>query len=356
VFLPPRNLPAHVRTDEKRLRQILVNLLSNAVKYTPSGSVTLTVRYQGLIADFDIADTGIGIAPEDLTCIFEPFNRGSSGQALTQSGTGLGLAITRMLAQVMGGDVSVESTVGTGSVFRLRVMLPEASGVVPATVPQGRVTGYAGPHRTLLLVDDDPAQLHALRGLLQPLGFKVYTASSGAEGLDLAKRCSPDLVLLDIQLGDLTGWDVVRQLRALHVAGKLRPDGDTMKIVMVSANAHEFAGGADRNAGHDGFVPKPVQFDALLDAIATQLGLSWQFQSVGSTADAGLPLPGLAAPAHRIDRLRYLGQIGHVRGIEVELDALATEFPASAPLVEQLRCHVRSLDLNAYLGLLDRHG
>lgn len=355
-YLPPRNLPDHVRTDEKRLRQILVNLLSNAVKYTPSGSVTLTVRYQGLIADFEISDTGIGIAPDDLSGIFEPFNRGSAGQVRSLPGTGLGLAITRMLAQVMGGDVSVASTVGEGSVFQLRLMLPEANSVASVAAPPGQVTGYVGPRRTLLLVDDDPAQLRALERLLQPLGFTVYAASSGTKGLDLAKDFSPDLVLLDIQLRDLTGWEVVQRLRALQAEGNSRSGGDTMKIVMVSANAHEFAGGGDRKAGHDGFVPKPVQFDVLLDVIATQLGLSWQFQPVGSTVDAGLPLLGSAIPAHRMDHLRYLGQIGYVRGIETELDALDVEIPAAAPLVEQLRIHVRKLDLSAYLSLLDRHG
>ncbi len=357
-YTPPRNLPAHVRTDEKRLRQILVNLLSNAVKYTPAGSVTLKVRYGGLIADFEIADTGIGIAPEDLERIFEPFDRGSSEIAQCQPGTGLGLAITRVLAQVMGGDVSVARDADAGSVFRLRVMLPEAGDVAAATARRASITGYAGPRRTILIVDDDPAQLAVLQGLLQPLGFTVYAASSGAEGIDLALHCQPDLVLLDIQMRGLTGWDVLQRLRAIGADSPATSPARRLKILMVSANAHEFAAGGDDAAAHDGFVLKPVELEALLDAIAAQLGLIWrsgEAEEPDVTAGAS-PMADLGAAAASIARLRHLGRIGHVRDIDRGLTALAADFPDSEPLVEQLRGHVRNFDLKSYLKLLDGHG
>jgi CheY-like chemotaxis protein len=195
-----------------------------------------------------------------------------------------------------------------------------------------------------------------LQGLLRPLGFSVYAASSGVEGIDLARRCQPDLVLLDIQMRGLSGWEVAAQLRAID---DTRPPGhERLKIVLVSANAHEFAGGNDGAAAHDGFVLKPVALETLLDAIAAQLRLDW-------TAAAPPAPPALAPPAPFADLgdaaaslagLRHLGRVGHVRGIEAGLDALAADFPASRPLVDQLRGHLRAFDLKSFLKLLDSHG
>ncbi len=350
-YHPAANLPAFVRTDEKRLRQILINLLSNAIKYTPTGEASLTVRYRGLIAEFDVADTGIGIPATEIERIFEPFERGSADIARAQPGTGLGLAITRVLAQVMGGDVAVVSTPGVGSVFKLRLMLAEPGDAVAATARQRVISGYGGRRRTILLIDDDPAQLAVLQGLLRPLGFSVYAASNGPEGIDLALRCTPDLVLLDIQMPGLSGWDVAMRLRAVAADG----DGAPVKILLVSANAHEFAAGGDGGAAHDGFVTKPVELEALLDAIAGQLCLDW-LSDAATPADAVLSAADLAPAAARIAELRRLGQAGHIRGLEAALNALAEELPASRPLVDQLRSHVRAFDLGGFLRHLDAHG
>jgi signal transduction histidine kinase/DNA-binding response OmpR family regulator len=350
-YHPAANLPPFVRTDEKRLRQILINLLSNAIKYTPGGEASLTVRYRGLIAEFDVADTGIGIPATEIERIFEPFERGSADLARAQPGTGLGLAITRVLAQVMGGDVAVTSTPGVGSVFKLRLMLAEPGDAVAATARQRVISGYAGRRRTILLIDDDPAQLAVLQSLLRPLGFSVYAASNGADGIDLALRSAPDLVLLDIQMPGLSGWDVAARLRALAAGG----EGAPLKILLVSANAHEFAAGGDGGTAHDGFVTKPVELEALLDAIAGQLGLDW-LSDTAAPADAAIPAADLAPAAARIAELRRLGQAGHIRGLEAALTALAEELPASRPFVEQLRSHVRAFDLGGFLRLLDAHG
>ncbi len=343
----PANLPAFVRTDEKRLRQILINLLSNAVKYTAEGEAALTVRYRGLIAEFIVSDTGVGIAPQDIERIFEPFERGSAGSTNGQPGTGLGLAITRVLAQVMGGDVSATSQFGHGSEFTLRLMLSAPGEAPPATARLRPVTGYAGPRRTILVIDDDPAQLAVLQGLLRPLGFTVYAASNGTAGLDLAAHCAPDLVLLDIQMPGMTGWTVAAQLRARS--------GDRLKIIMVSANSHEFAAGGDGNADHDGFVLKPVELDALLDVVATRLGLTWDSAAPAPPAPVVVDAP-LAGAGSQIAELRRLGKLGHVRGIDTGLDRLEVDFPASQALVAQLRGKVRDFDLKAFLKLLEPHG
>ncbi|MBC7576593.1 MAG: response regulator [Tardiphaga sp.] len=358
-YNPPASLPAYVRTDEKRLRQILINLLSNAIKYTPSGEAALTVRHSGLIAEFEISDTGIGIPPEDLERIFEPFERGGSDIAHAQPGTGLGLAITRVLTQVMGGDVSVKSSIASGSSgssFLLRLMLAEPGEAPAATARQGQISGYTGPRRTILIIDDDPTQLAVLQSLLRPLGFAVYAASSGNGGIDLAQHCHPDLVLLDIQMPGVSGWSVADDLRAVDDARAHKTRHNRLKIIMVSANAHEFAAGGDGRASHAGFVPKPVELETLLDVIAAHLGLAWE-----SGAAPLLPVEpaarlDLAGAAVTIADLRRLGQIGHIRGIEARLDDMTDEFPASLPLVLQLRERVRAFDLKAFLKLLEPHG
>jgi signal transduction histidine kinase/DNA-binding response OmpR family regulator len=349
-YRPAANLPAVVRTDEKRLRQILINLLSNAIKYTPAGEASLTVRYKGLVAEFTVADTGIGIPPEDIDRIFEPFERGQGEVTQAQPGTGLGLAITRVLARVMGGDLAVSSTPGEGSVFKLRLLLAQPGEAVATSARQRLITGYAGRRRHILIIDDDPSQLAVLQGLLRPLGFEVATAANGPDGIAAALGDPPDLVLLDIQMPDMSGWAVAKRLRAV-----LPPrDGRPLQILMVSANAHEFAAGGDGAAAHDGFIVKPVALEPLLDAIAARLGLTWQEE--GEAEAASPPLASLPDGDVRLAELRRLGQAGHLRGIEAALTALADEVPASAPLVAQLRSRVRAFDLGGYLRDLDSHG
>jgi CheY-like chemotaxis protein len=338
-------LPRLVRTDEKRLRQILINLLSNAIKYTQVGSATLSVSYRNQVADFEVTDTGLGIAPDDVERIFEPFERGSSPVANAQPGIGLGLAITRLLARILGGEIFVRSAPGEGSNFKLRLFLPEPN-VAPTSDPEvSQVTGYAGPPKTVLVIDDDLSQTSVMIGLLRPLGFQVFTASQGAEGLALADLCTPDIVLLDVQMPGLGGWEVADRLRAKY--------GDAFPIVMVSASVQEYRAGGDGASSHDAFVTKPVNLEALLDVIGQQLGLEWQSGRRAPTAEqtGAAPLPDSARAF--LDKLRLLAKTGHVREIETTLAALAEDVPESAPIVAVLREHLHNFDLRSLVKMLD---
>jgi CheY-like chemotaxis protein len=335
-----------VKTDDKRLRQILINLVSNAIKYTQSGSVAVKVRYRSQVADIEVRDTGIGIAAGDLERVFEPFERGNSAEAQSQPGIGLGLAITRVLASVLGGDIAVESMPGVGSSFRFRIMLP--APMVPSRAPvQGaRITGYAGPPRTVLVIDDDPAQRAILQALLAALGFVVHTAANGTEGLLLAERIPADIVLLDIQMPGMSGWDVAARLRATH--------GSTLRIVMVSADVHELHIGGESRGNHNAFVTKPVELDALITLIGTELDLRWDEAAVPDIPEmpAALgPLPPAALPF--LDRLRDLAKIGHIRGLESALDMFEQTIPTAAPLVAVLRRQSSDLDLASLRKTLD---
>lgn len=342
----PPGLPEFVNTDPKRLRQVLINLVTNAIKFTDEGTVTLRVDYRNQLATFRVIDTGIGIAPADAERIFAPFER--VGDA--RPGVGLGLAITQALVHIMGGEITVESTPGEGSCFRVRLLLsqPLNPPADPAPVA-GAVTGYLGRERRVLLIDDDAEHLAMLRGLLQPLGFQVHDASSGARALALAAEVQPDLVLCDVMLGAANGWDIAAQLRRRH--------GEALRIVMVSGEGPLSALAPSASDANDGFVMKPFDFAVLLDVIAVQLGLEWL--RVGGAAPAmasAAPLPQLPAAlgpkfaAHGAEIARLV-RIGHVRGLEGAIDALAALTPEAAPLAERMRAALDGFDLPALAAL-----
>jgi CheY-like chemotaxis protein/two-component sensor histidine kinase len=341
-FVHEGRLPAFVRTDEKRLRQIIINLLSNAIKYTDHGFAELRIAYRSQTAIIEVIDSGVGIRAEDRETIFEPFERGGSPEALSRPGIGLGLAITRTLARIMGGELTVQSEPGQGSRFTLRLMLPEPMEAPLETARSRTITGYEGNRRTLLLVDDDPAQQDILSGLFRSLGFTVFAGANGQEGLDLAAQVAPDLALLDIQMQGMSGWQVATELRASHAPA--------LKIIMVSANALEFSAGGDGKASHDAFVMKPVDLNLLLDVVATQLGLVWTAQPVQQVDTVThAPSPD-AAPF--IAELKRLGSIGHARGITEQLDQMAAALPDMLPLVTRLRGRADAFDMKAFLHLL----
>jgi signal transduction histidine kinase/CheY-like chemotaxis protein len=340
-------LPRFVRTDEKRLRQILINLLSNAIKYTREGSATLSIAYRSQVAEVDIVDTGIGIAPDDLERIFEPFERGSLPEAALQPGIGLGLAITRVLARILGGELAVTSVLGEGSRFRLSLFLPEPFTPPGDAAEYNRVVGYDGPRRTVLVIDDQPSQIVVIDNLLRRLGFIIHAAPNGMEGLAMAERYRPDLVLLDIQMPGISGWEVAERLRAAH--------GEGLRIVLVSANAHEVANVSDNAAHHDAYVSKPVDLESLVTVIGRELKLAWQIGDGDRPHEAGAPpeqpLPPAAGPM--LAEIRRLAKVGHIRGVDAALVELDAKVPGAGPAVAAMRDHVRNFDLRSLIKLLD---
>jgi len=348
-YEPPPNLPGCVYADQKRLRQVLINLLSNAIKYTEAGHASLTVRYRSEVAEFEIADTGFGIAPEDLERIFEPFERGRGPEVRAQPGTGLGLTISRLLTQIMGGELSVRSTPGEGTTFVVRLFLSRADyGAPEARVAQQPIRGYAGRRRHLLLVDDDPTHLALAANLLGPLGFDLATARDGGSCLELAAASPPDLVILDISMPGMTGWQVARQLREVERTA-------AAKILVVSANAHEYTPGGNDSHPHDAFLVKPVDIALLLDTVGSLLGLEWLYESAsGGDEPARTECPAAASGCERhLLELYELGRIGHVRGIEVKLDQLETESPVNRALAAHLRGLVTTFDFKRYMSVIE---
>ena len=328
-------VPEYIRADAKRLRQILINLLGNAVRFTDHGSVTLRLDLSREVARLQVIDTGIGIAAQDLERIFLPFERGSAGRRSGEPGTGLGLTITHLLTQLMGGELTVESTPGQGSTFTVRLYLSEIAppparpgpGALAAHRP---ATGYIGPRRRLLVVDDHPTQRQMLAGMLLPLGFQIREAASGSECLESVLDQRPDAVLLDITMDDMDGWETARRIRAQGITD--------LPIVMVSANAFENRADKLAEAGAQAFVDKPVIESELLSALQRLLQLEW----VADLPRAGWappapPAAGPPLPDEYRATLTRLARLGHAAGLQQALQRLADEHPAAAAQAAALR-------------------
>ncbi|MEO5934099.1 MAG: ATP-binding protein [Duganella sp.] len=271
-------LPLAISADETRLRQVLLNLLGNAVKFTDRGAVRLRVSPSpastaaGDAPDvarlrFEVIDEGVGIDAAHLDAIFEPFEQ--VGEAARRAGgTGLGLSISRQLVRQMGGDVKVDSAPGRGSRFWFDVPMPvvDAPG---AAIGGGDIpSGYLGPRKTLLVVDDVATNRALLRDLLGTLGFRVVEADNGVSALRQAKLDPPDLVLMDLVMPDMDGIEATRRLRA-------EPGGAHTPVLIVSASSTPEAGQRAIAAGADALFGKPIDEQALLAEIGARLKLQW---------------------------------------------------------------------------------
>jgi signal transduction histidine kinase/CheY-like chemotaxis protein/HAMP domain-containing protein len=254
----PGDLPP-IEADAMRVRQILLNLLSNACKFTKDGSIILRVvrgghQGQDCIA-FAVADSGIGMTPEQLGRLFEEFSQGDATTARQYGGTGLGLAITRRLCQMMGGDVSVTSEVGKGTTFTVR--LPVAAAVVVAR-DQPSETGTDVPSGDcVLVIDDDATARDLIADYLRQAGFAVITAAGGAEGLKRARDHHPIAITLDVMMPDIDGWTVLAALRG-------DPQLAGIPVVMATIVDERRQG---MTLGAVGYLTKPIDRDKLVEII-----------------------------------------------------------------------------------------
>ncbi|MDP9900520.1 signal transduction histidine kinase/CheY-like chemotaxis protein/purine-cytosine permease-like protein [Variovorax ginsengisoli] len=331
-FEPAGELPEAVRADEKRVRQILINLLGNAIKFTASGQVTLRLRYAREFAALEIEDTGPGMSAEEIERIFEPFARGDSpgttGRA-SAPGSGLGLTIAKMLTDLMGGEMSVQSTPGQGSVFRVRLFLPRVHGPVAPTVrpsDSGAVRrGYSEERRRVLVVDNEEADRELLAHVLAPLGFELRTAASGHDALDLiAAGFRPDAMFIDLAMPGIDGWETIRRAR------QFGPGLAPRSVAIVSANAFDKRLENDVGIAPDDFFVKPVRHSELLDWLGRRLGLQW---TDGGAAPAAAAPPAMARVRPSAVHLRALEEaigLGYFRGIMNQLDDIDADQPECA--------------------------
>ncbi len=280
--------PRYVRTDESKLRQILINLIGNAIKFTSSGAVTLRVgrshksdvtSHKGesapgsLFLHFEVEDTGPGIAADELDTLFEPFVQTKTGK-MSQEGTGLGLPITRQFVQLLGGNITVSSTLGEGTIFKfdVKVTLAPAAEIQTATSTRQAIA-LAPNQRTyrILVVDDRGESRQLLLHLLSRLGFEVREAENGQQAVALWDSWQPHLILMDMRMPVMDGYEATKQIKS-HLKGQ------ATVIIALTASAFEEDRTMILSAGCDDFVRKPFQEEVLLEKIATHLGVRYVYE------------------------------------------------------------------------------
>ncbi|MCB9679980.1 MAG: response regulator [Alphaproteobacteria bacterium] len=258
------NVPAKVRGDPARLRQVLINLVGNALKFTDTGGVVVRIRYDGAWFVFEITDTGVGIPEDRLTDVFAPFVRAETGAASTAGGVGLGLSIARLLVEAMQGDISVQSEVGVGTVFTVRLPLEVVEDDIPTTDIPGSHE-LRGPGLRVLVAEDNAVNRMVLSTMLERMGHSVRVAHNGDEVLPAARAHMPDVVFMDMRMPVVDGLEATRRLRA-------DPRFDRIRIVALTANAFDEDRQACIDAGMDAFLTKPITRAELLAALRVTPG------------------------------------------------------------------------------------
>jgi two-component system, sensor histidine kinase len=262
------DLPQYVMLDPVRVRQILFNLIGNALKFTERGEIIVNVggapmddgRFELHVT---VKDTGVGIAADDLPLLFTRFSQVDDSNARRFGGTGLGLAISSQLAELMEGRIWVESELGQGSTFH--VVLPLAQAAAAAAIDMAEVGPGLNQALSVLAVDDNPVNLSVVSHLLEAVGHRVTTAASGREALTALAGQRFDLILMDIQMPEMTGPEVLGEMR--------RSAGPNLDTPAIALTADAMTGGEDRYRaqGFQGHVTKPIQAAVLLAAISAAM-------------------------------------------------------------------------------------
>jgi CheY-like chemotaxis protein len=304
-------LPVGIVADEKRLRQALINLLGNAIKFTEHGSVTFKVESIDQKIRFQVQDTGVGMTPEQIAKIFLPFEQVGDTKKQAE-GTGLGLAITHKIVSMMGSEINVQSTLGEGSTFSFAVELHQALDWAAASlvVQQGVIKSYEGVKRKILVIDDRWENRSVLVNLLEPIGFEVIEANNGLEGIEQTLHSSPDLIITDLAMPAMDGFEFLQKLRS-------HPQLQNQIVLVSSASVFEIDHHKSLDAGGNDFLPKPVQAETLLELIQKYLQLNWIYHTeINQNQNLTVPSQQIEPPAPAIlIQLAELAKIGDLDGI-----------------------------------------
>ncbi len=368
IFNLSPETPRYIRTDQGKLRQVLMNLLSNALKFSPNGQVTLDLLVDPVIPErlmFAIEDTGVGIAPEEIGLLFNAFAQTSSGKK-AQQGTGLGLAISRAFVQLMGGEITVHSQPNQGSSFEfdIRFSPVEKLGSVPQPygkqphalgLQPGQHAPDGGPYRMLVVEDVDANRLlmeSLLRALGQPIGgnapaaclFEVRSVSNGQEAIEAWRDWQPHLIWMDIRMPVMDGLEATRYIKS-HL------DGRSTVIIALTATAFEEDRLQAFSAGMDGFVRKPYREKYIISALVEHLGVKFVYENpagqdapeleAAPTPVAAEPLPTLpAAWLKDMQQALIQGEVQWLRQLAEQIR------PQSPTLADRLAGLVENFELD----------
>ena len=343
-----RNLPEYVRVDEKHLRQILINLLSNAIKFTTQGSVRFTVDYRSETAIFIVEDSGRGIDLQDQERIFDPFEQVHNPDFTAVPGTGLGLTITRLLTEVMGGDISLTSELNKGSVFKVQLLMGSVREPTLIPVSQKDIEGYNGDRKLLMVVDDDPVHRAMMINILEPIGFTVTEASNAMDCLAQTEQYLPDLFMLDVSMPGMNGLQLARALRDKNIC---KP------IIFISANVREGDAVQHEDYGQDDYLPKPININYLFEKIGAILALEWRYvraSAISSAPQSSSLMDNDYPPLSDMLTLKSMAEVRYEKGLTDRIDHLETLKLASPVFIRRLRELVKQQQFIEISNLLDR--
>lgn len=374
------NLPAALVADAKRLRQVLLNLIGNAIKFTEAGGVTLIVsQHASVIANgnpepqsghaqaagpatipprtpilrFQITDTGVGMEPDQLESIFEPFEQVGEGKQRSD-GTGLGLAISRRIVNMMGADIQVKSVFGQGSTFWFDLALSEASDWQASleTKPTLQLIGYVGRQQKILVVDDRWENRAVIANLLSPLGFEMIEAANGQEGLAQAQAHQPDLIITDLKMPLMDGFELTQTLRATVEFAEAC-------IIASSASVFSFDREESQKAGCNDFLDKPVKFSRLIDLLAEHLNLQWHYAQLSDpepSTDSNTTITLESEhipPTPELQALYQLALSGYIRDIQTEAHRIQQLNPHYTPFSQHILALASEFDDESIVTFLE---
>ncbi len=351
------DLPRYLRTDEVKLRQIIINLLNNALKFTEEGGVSLrasTVEKSEKFATIriEIEDTGLGIAPEEIDSLFEAFVQTETGKQ-AQEGTGLGLPISRKFAQLMGGDIGVSSEVGRGTIFKFDIQ----AGIVDARDIETKKSSRRvialepnQPRYRLLIVDDKELNRQLLVKLLNPLGFELKEAKNGREAVTIWNEWEPHLIWMDMRMPVMDGYEATKQIKATT-------KGQATAIIALTASVLEEERAVVLSAGCDDFMRKPFREEEIFNAIQKHLGISYVYEDSQEEDSANQEEEKEAFTVEAIAQLPTELVVNLERGlIQGDLDLLEKIIEDisshNAALGKAIKTHVNNFDFDPILNLI----
>ncbi len=376
TFEAADNLPRGVMVDGKRLRQVLLNLLDNALKFTDAGEVKFKIgskKYEVgskenesgnapllppkankvghySLLRFEVTDTGVGISPEQVEKIFQPFEQVGDVKRRA-AGTGLGLVISSQLVKSMGGELQVESELGQGSTFWFEIVLPVVEMEVSDDHTSAQtVIGYKFKNDDrplkILVVDDKTYNRAMLLTLLKPLGFEVFEAEDGQQAIKQAQTTQPDLIMMDLVMPSLTGFEAVQSIRHM-------PQLETVVIIANSASAFDKDKQASITAGCDAFLPKPVDIPKLLTLLEKHLRLEWIYETEAQQEDSVDMSELVPPPAEELAILLDLVRRGNMIGLEKRANHLETFDDTYVLFAAKLRQLVAQFENDQILKLVE---
>lgn len=353
------DLPVTISGDEGKLRQVLVNLVGNAIKFTETGGVIVRCDWRNDQAFFEIADTGVGIAENEIGRLFEAFFQTASGQNAAD-GTGLGLAISRQIVRLMGGDIKVASKLNSGTTFSFDINLPASAEV--KQVEQRRVIGLVANQIAprILVVDDKLENRALLMKLLAQIGFEVREAANGRQAVEVWQKWKPNLIFMDLRMPILDGYAATEQIRALESNSINGAKQNAVKIIALTASAFEHERGTIIEQGANDFVSKPFREATIFEKITQHLGTRFDYENETTENESADDAPAAVMSAKRfavvapetLARLERALRLGDDAAAVRVADEIAVTEPALAAAIQRA---VKDFDFDVVLQAMSKN-